>query len=42
MTGNLELREAMGFAKAGHLNAGIVAFVLVGVTISVVKYHNDK
>lgn len=42
VTGNLKLREDMGFAKASHFNTGIVVVVLVGVTISVVKHRDNK
>lgn len=42
VTGNLELREAMGLATASHFNTGIIVFVFVGVTISVVKHCDNK
>lgn len=38
VTGNLESRKAKGFARVGHFNAGMVVFVLVLVTIAVIRH----
>lgn len=38
VTGNLESRKAKGFARVGHFNIGMVVFVLVLVTIAVIRH----
>lgn len=39
---NLKLRKAMVFARVGHFDTGIAAFVLVMVTIAVIRHMTTK